>query len=232
MKLPVQETPNFNTHLPLSKQNVKFRPFLVKEQKNLMMAREGKNSKEIFDAICDIISHVTFNKIDALKLPMVDLEYLFLQIRMRSIGETSKIGLQCQNCQHPHETTVDLESIKIDTDKLPESKIKISDSLMIELEFPSAGSALIVDELQEVDAVKPLLRTNMVRIYDESEIYELKDFPDSEINNFIESLTLDQFAEIMKFFNELPSLEKNIEYKCSNCGTENKINLKGLQSFF
>ncbi len=232
MKLPVQETPNFNTHLPLSKQNVKFRPFLVKEQKNLMMAREGKNSKEIFDAICDIISHVTFNKIDALKLPMVDLEYLFLQIRMRSIGETSKIGLQCQNCQHPHETTVDLESIKIDTDKLPESKIKISDSLMIELEFPTAGSALIVDELQEVDAVKPLLRTNMVRIYDESEIYELKDFPDSEINNFIESLTLDQFAEIMKFFNELPSLEKNIEYKCSNCGTENKINLKGLQSFF
>jgi len=72
----------------------------------------------------------------------------------------------------------------------------------------------------------------MVRIYDESEIYELKDFPDSEINNFIESLTLDQFAEIMNFFNDLPSLEKNIEYKCSNCGTENKINLKGLQSFF
>ncbi len=232
MKLPVQETPNFNTHLPLSKQNVKFRPFLVKEQKNLMMAREGKNAKEIFDAICDIISHVTFDKIDALKLPMVDLEYLFLQIRMRSIGETSKIGLQCQNCQHKHDITVDLESIKIDTDKLPENKIQISDSLMIELEFPTAGSALIVDELQEVDAIKPLLRTNMVRIYDESEIYELKDFPDSEINNFIESLTLDQFAEIMNFFNDLPSLEKNIEYKCSNCGTENKINLKGLQSFF
>lgn len=235
MKLPVQETPSYNTTLPLSQQKIKFRPFLVKEQKNLMMAREGKNSEEIFNAICEIVKTVTFEKVDAMKLPMADLEYLFLQIRCKSIGETTKLNIPCKQdgCDGFATVELDLENVSLNLENISDTKIQISDELMIELDWPTAKSAIKLESFEkETDAIKPMLRMCMVRIFDSQEIYELKEFPDSEIDNFIESLTLDQFEKIMQFFNGIPTLEEKVNYQCPKCKTKDSMVLKGLNNFF
>ena len=208
MKLPKQETPVFKVMLPVSQQEVSFRPFLVKEQKHLFLAREGKDSKEIFDAIQGLLSSVTEEKVNSADLAMPDLEYLFLQIRCKSVGETTKVVLECnaEDCQETHIEEIDLSTVSVNTSQLPDNKIQISDELMIELKYPTTKLISEVAELSESEAVKPILRDCMVRIYDKEEIYELKDFPDREIDNFIENMTIQQFEKVMVFFNSVPTL--------------------------
>tara|TARA_Y100000361_G_scaffold136012_1_gene136335 strand:+ start:1030 stop:1734 length:705 start_codon:yes stop_codon:yes gene_type:complete len=234
MKLPKQETPVFKVMLPVSQQEVSFRPFLVKEQKHLFLAREGKDSKEIFDAIQGLLSSVTEEKVNSADLAMADLEYLFLQIRCKSVGETTKVVLECnaEDCKETHIEEIDLSTVSVNTSQLPDNKIQISDELMIELKYPTTKVISEVAELSEAEAVKPILRDCMVRIYDEEEIYELKDFPDREIDNFIENMTIQQFEKVMTFFNSVPSLQEKVEWKCKKCENENLFILQGLQNFF
>ena len=234
MKLPKQETPVFKVMLPVSQQEVSFRPFLVKEQKHLFLAREGKDSKEIFDAIQGLLSSVTEEKVNSADLAMADLEYLFLQIRCKSVGETTKVVLECnaEDCQETHIEEIDLSTVSVNTSQLPDSKIQISDELMIELKYPTTKVISEVAELSESEAVKPILRDCMVRIYDKEEIYELKDFPDREIDNFIENMTIQQFEKVMTFFNSVPALQEKVEWKCKKCENENLFILQGLQNFF
>jgi len=234
MKLPTQETPVYKLTLPVSKQEVTYRPFLVKEQKNLVLAREGENAKEIFEAIETLLKSVTKEKISGKDLPLADLEYLFLQIRCKSIGETSKLQLPCidQECDEMHQMTIDLSKLEVEQEDIPNNKFSISDDIMIELEYPTTELVSKVAELEEVQAVKPILRGCMVRIYDKEEIYELKDFPDREIDNFIENMTIEQFEKVMVFFNKVPTLREEFNWKCKKCGTENSFVAQGLQSFF
>ena len=234
MKLPKQDTPVFKLTLPVSQQEVSFRPFLVKEQKHLFLAREGKDSKEIFNAITGLLSSVTEEKVDGADLPMADLEYLFLQIRCKSVGETTKVVLDCnaEDCEETHIEDIDLSTVSVNTKNLPDNKIQISDELMIELKYPTTKLISDVAELDESEAVKPILRDCMVRIFDEEEIYELKDFPDREIDNFIENMTIQQFEKVMTFFNAVPALQKRVEWECKKCENENLFILQGLQNFF
>ena len=234
MKLPTQETPEYKLVLPISKQEISYRPFLVKEQKNLLLAREGKDAEEIFTAISNLLKSVTDEKTDGHDLPLADLEYLFLQIRCKSIGETSKLLFPCVNeeCTHSHELTVDLSEIEVNQDNLPENKIQISDELMIELKYPTSKLVAKVADMTDDEAVKPILRDCMVRIFDKEEIYELKEFPDREIDNFIDNMTIEQFEKVMIFFNAIPVLKKEYEWECSKCKTHNNFTAQGLQNFF
>ena len=234
MKLPMQETPEYKVTLPVTKQEVTYRPFLVKEQKNLILAREGKSAKEIFEAIEGLLKSVTKEQISGKNLPLADLEYLFLQIRCKSIGETSKLELPCVNsdCEVSQPLSIDLTKIEVEQDDVPENKFSISDDIMIEMDYPTTELVSQVEELEESKAVKPILRSCMVRIYDSEEIYELKDFPDREIDKFIDNMTIDQFEKVMVFFNKVPTLRKEFDWKCKKCGAENSFVAQGLQSFF
>jgi hypothetical protein len=225
MKLPIQETPTYNVELPLSKQKVSYRPFLVKEQRNLVMARDGKNAQEIFDSIASLMEAVTDGKIDALKLPTSDLEFLFLQVRSKSVGETSKLLRQCvvPDCGGTAKGIVNLSEITVDGNKFAEAgnKVEISDNLMVEFRYPNS-----------YDAVQPMIMSCMVRIYDEENIYELSEHPDSEIEKFVESLTMAQFEKIGEFFADIPALHKTVEYICEKCGDKSSIEVRGLNNFF
>ena len=234
MKLPTQETPMYKVTLPVTKQEVTYRPFLVKEQKNLILAREGKNAREIFEAVEELLKSVTKEQISGKSLPLADLEYLFLQIRCKSIGETSKLQLPCINneCDDIHQLTIDLSKLEVKQDDVPNNKFSISDDIMIEMNYPTTELVSQVEELDETKAVKPILRNCMVRIYDSEEIYELKDFPDREIDNFIDNMTIEQFEKVMVFFNQVPALREEFNWKCKKCGTENSFVAQGLQSFF
>jgi len=234
MGLPIQKAPMYNCVLPVSDVEVKYRPFLVKEQKHLLVARESENATQIFDAIMDLVKAVTENKVDASKIPLVDLEYLFLQVRTKSVGETAKVPLMCMadGCDGVGYTDIDLTKIEVDTSGILDNKIKLNENLMVELKAPDSKLVYEVENLDEVEMIKPILRECMVRIYDDENIYEMAEHRDSEIDEFIESLTVGQFEDINKYFGSMPQLKQEVEYKCEKCGTVSTNTLQGLQSFF
>lgn len=234
MALPVQKAPTFKCELPVSGLTVKFRPFLVKEQQHLLITRESEDPQEIYDAILELVKSVTNNEVDASKLPMADLEYLFLQIRVKSVGETIKLPLVCQaeGCNGVHEEVVDLENVNVNTSDMLDNKIQISDDLIVELSPPTTNIVYKLQGLDENQMVQPLMRACLLRIYDSEEIYEMSDHRDSEIDEFVLSLTMEQFEKISKYFESLPQLKHDIEWKCKVCGHENLMTLQGLQNFF
>ena len=234
MGLPIQTAPQYKCELPISGIEVSYRPFLVKEQNHLLIARESEDGTVIFDSIMNLINSVTEGTVDGSKLPLVDLEYLFLQIRTKSIGETAKVPLMCtqDECDGVGYTELDLTKIKVDTSGMIDNKIQLNEHLMVELSAPSSKIVYEVEELNEAEMIKPILRSCIIRIYDDENIYELSEFRDSEIDEFIENLTVKQFEEISKYFESIPSLKEEIEYKCDICGEVSNNTLQGLQSFF
>jgi len=234
MALPVQKAPTFKCELPVSQLNVKFRPFLVKEQQHLLISRESENSQEIYDAILEMIKSVTDGEVDASKLPMADLEYLFLQIRAKSVGETVNIPFACgaEGCNGIHKEDIDLSKIEVNTTDIIDNKIKINDELIVEMSPPTTSTVFKLQGMTENELIQPLMRACLLRIYDSEEIYEMSDHRDSEIDEFVLSLTMEQFQKISEYFESLPQLKHNVEYTCHVCGHENKTTLEGLQNFF
>ena len=233
MGLPIQKAPTYNCELPLTGLKVKFRPFLVKEQNHLLIIKESQGEEEIFGAITDMIKAVTNDEIDASKLPMADLEYLFINIRARSVGESIEVPYICRHegCGHVYKSTLDLLSLDVNDVDI-EEQIQISDNLIVEMRPPIAKDAIKWTGLDEHELIKPLMRTCMIRLYDEEEIYDMNDHRDSEIDEFIESLSLEQFDKISNFFASLPTLQHNEKWTCEKCKNENNVVLKGLQNFF
>jgi hypothetical protein len=234
MGLPIQKAPQYNCELPVSKNEVKYRPFLVKEQNHLLVARESEDATVIFESIMAMIASVTEGTVDGSKLPLVDLEYLFLQIRTKSVGETAKVPLLCNNedCDGVGYTDIDLTDIEVDTSKVMDNKVRLNEHLMVELTPPSSKLVYEIEGLDEVEIIKPILRECMVRIFDDDNIYETAEHRDDEIDEFIESLTVPQFEKIGEYFGSMPSLKKEVEYKCDKCGEVSNNILQGLQSFF
>jgi hypothetical protein len=234
MGLPIQKAPQYKCELPMSGIEVSYRPFLVKEQNHLLIARESEDATAIFDAIMNLIKAVTDGKVDGAKLPLVDLEYLFLQIRTKSIGETAKVPLMCMKdeCDGVGYTELDLTKIKVDVSGIQDSKVQLNEHLIVELEPPSSELVYAIEGLGEVEMIKPILRGCMLRIYDDENIYEMAEHRDSEIDEFIESLTVQQFEKISDYFGSMPSLQEEVEYKCDKCGEVSNNTLSGLQSFF
>tara|TARA_A100001388_G_C28586766_1_gene411547 strand:- start:32 stop:739 length:708 start_codon:yes stop_codon:yes gene_type:complete len=235
MALPVQKAPTFKCELPVSGLKVKFRPFLVKEQQHLLITRESQDQQEIFDAIVELIKSVTNGEVDASKLPMADLEYLFLQTRARSVGETVNIPFICQatkDCDGVHSETVDLTEVEVNVSEMLDNKVQISDSLIVELTPPRADVIYALQGKQESDMVIPLMRACLTRIYDEEEVYEMSDHRDAEIDEFVYSLQVQQFEKISEYFGSLPQLSHDVKWTCHKCGGENHQTLRGLDNFF
>ena len=234
MGLPIQKAPTYKCVLPVSNLEVEFRPFLVKEQNHLLVARESESEKEIFDAIMKLIHAVTEGKVKGEKLALVDLEYLFLQIRAKSVGESAKVPLMCmqKDCDGVEYVDIDLTEIEVDTSGMADNKVEIGDNLIVELEPPSSKLVYETEGKDDVEIIKPILRACMVRLYDDENIYEMTDYRNSEIDDFVESLTVSQFEKISEYFESMPALKKEFEYKCKKCGETSKNVLSGLQSFF
>ncbi len=234
MTLPIQAAPKYNLTLPITNKKVSYRPFLVKEQRSLLLARESESTTDVFEAVCDMISSVTNGKVDAMKLPVADLEYLFLQIRARSVGETVKLPLVCQaeGCNGVHQEVLDLEDISVNTSEMKDNKIQINDELIVELSPPTTKTVYKLQGLDENEMIQPLMRACLLRIYDSEEIYEMSDHRDAEIDEFVLSLTMEQFQKISEYFESLPQLKHTIEHTCEVCGHENSTTLQGLQNFF
>ena len=235
MVLPLMKTATYLMTVPSTGKEVEFRPYTVKEEKVLMIAMESKDQKQTFRALKSVIKDCVQENIDIHKLTLFDFEYMFLQLRAKSVGEVVDLNLKCQaeGCGGVVPVSVDLDSITVS--EMPESNVvKLDDRIGVTFNFPSLD---IAEKYQEADMEKVSSVFDMIvdcteTIFDEEEVYDCENETRENIINFYESLSSPQFAKVSEFFQAIPTVEKDIEYKCPKCGHENKVELKGLQSFF
>jgi hypothetical protein len=233
MALPILNTPEFETTVPSTNQKIKFRPFLVKEEKILFMALQGNDPAEMSTAVQRVLeSCIITPNIDVHAFATFDLEYLFLKLRGKSVGEVIDLKLRHKqgDCNYVHAHSINIDDINVvfpdDTDK----KVQITDNVGIVLKYPSIDLASMVPETNDMDSLFKLIAGCVDVVYDSDNVYE--DFSQEEIQTFLESLNGPQFAKIRDFFKRVPKLSHDIEWTCPKCEQSEKIHLEGLASFF
>jgi DNA-directed RNA polymerase subunit M/transcription elongation factor TFIIS len=236
MSLPiVLNTPKYEVELPISKKTVTYRPYLVKEEKQLMVAMESQDPSMIIKTVQDIIDACTFGEIKSKTLPTAELELLFLKLRSKSIGETSTVGYACTSCEHTNPVTINLDSIEIDFgDKKLENKIMLTDQVGVRLKYPTTDelTKVLQSKNGQIENTFALITSCIDMIFDTENVYEAKNLERKDIEAFVESLNSKQFEKIKEFFESTPKLRKEVNFKCEKCGTHNDIMVEGLQNFF
>ena len=235
MALPQIATPEFETVVPSTKKKIKFRPFLVKEEKILYMALEGGEQKDMYDAVTTILKNCILSDCNINKLSSFDVEYLFLQLRGKSVGEVITLKLrhpqEDSDCDHAEEVEIDIDSIKMKEDPRHNKVVKLDESLGIQFRYPTMTDIMKVGSgKNELTNTFDLIASCVDNVFDADNVYD--DFTKDEIQSFIENLSKKQFEKASFFFESLPKLQHEIEWTCSKCGKKEKITLEGLQSFF
>lgn len=230
MALPSIATPEFVTKIPSTGEKIKYRPFLVKEEKILLMAMEGNDQKEIELAIKKILTNCILQDIDVNKLAMFDMEYLFLQLRGKSVGEVIDLAVTHLDgeCQHRTDIQVNIDDIQIQNlDQ--EKKIILTDDVGVMMKYPTMQEAMSVDG-DNTEAVFEILSKSVDYVFDAENVYS--DFTEAEIVEWINGLNQTQFQKVLNFFENMPKLSYDVSWKCKECGQDDTITLEGIQSFF
>jgi len=236
MALPKLDVPIYEMVVPSTDEKIKYRPFLIKEEKILLIAMESGENKDIIQAVKQIVSECTFNKLELGDMPMFDVEFMFLNIRAKSVGEISKLKVLCQDDKVTYANVeVDLSKIEVQVDDNHTNKIELSDEMGVFMKYPSidsfstAGIAEITAS-NMLDVIVACIDT----IYDKKgeEVYDSKDSTQKELVDFVEQLNTKQFQEVQKFFDTMPKLRHEIKVKNPKTKKESKVVLTGLSDFF
>ncbi len=238
MPLPKIVTPTYELELPSSGQTIKYRPFLVKEEKVLVLAMESEDTKQITNAIKAVLKSCVQTKgIKVEQLPTFDIEYLFLNIRGKSVGETLEVNIICPD---DGETTVavdiDLDLIQVEKSDDHSNKIKLDANLMMEMKYPSLDQFIKNNfdfkEENQMDQSFALIATCIDKIYSEEEVWATADCTKKEVNEFLEQMNSGQFKQIETFFESMPKLKHTIKVTNPKTKVESDVVLEGLASFF
>ncbi len=239
MALPKISIPTFEMTIPSTEQKVKYRPFLVKEEKLLLMAVEGKDQKEMANALKQTINNCCLDDIDVNKLAPFDLEYFFLLLRAKSIGETIDLTYTCQNkkgktdCDNVIDFKINIDDIKVSKDPKHTNKIDLTDTVGIMMKYPALETMLDQEfDTNNVDDILKVIMDCMESIYDENSVYKMKDTDKVETIEFLEGLTQDQFIKIRAFFDTMPKIRYEDTLTCDKCKKDNKVEIEGMQNFF
>lgn len=237
--LPKLETPTYEITLPLCKKKIKYRPFLVKEQKHLLMAMESKDTEEVHRTIKDILEVCTLTKgINIDELPIIDVEYYFLMLRAKSVGEVVNARYRCNNkvedkvCNNVMEKNINLMDVKVETNDIS-PEIQLTDKIVVKLMYPEFS--VVKDSLNydsESEITFNLIASSIEYIYDGEQFYYGKESTHQELLEFVESMSQSQFSKVENFFNNLPKMKETLHMKCSKCGYQHTIEVEGLESFF
>ena len=236
MALPKLNTPTYELEVPSTDEKIKYRPFLVKEEKILLMAMESKDNTQIINAVKDIVSSCTFEKLNANTMPMFDMEYIFLNIRAKSVGEISKLKILCPDDKKTYASVeLDLTKVEVQVDDEHSNKIELTDDMGIIMTYPTIDSFL-ESGIETVNAnnMLDIIGSCVLQIYEEKDekVYQAKDQTKKELTEFIESMNTNQFKQIQKFFDTMPKLKHEITIKNPKTKKESKITLTGLNDFF
>jgi len=236
MALPILITPTYELEIPSTEEKIKYRPFLVKEEKILLIALESNENLDIVQAVKTIVDDCTFNKLDLGNLPMFDVEYIFLQIRAKSVGEVSKLKILCQDDMETYtDYEINLTDIEVEVIEGHTNKIELTDEMGIIMKYPT------IDSFQST-GITSISSSNMLdvisscilQIYDKKgeEVHYAKDQTAKELIDFIEQLSSQQFKDLQKFFDTMPRLKHTIMVENPKTKVKNKIELNGLNDFF
>ena len=236
MALPKLTTPTYELEVPSTDEKVKYRPFLVREEKILLIALESGEPEDIINAVKDIVTECTFGKVDLGKLPMFDVEYIFLNIRAKSVGEISTLRLLCPDDGETYvNVDIDLSEIMVHVEKGHNPKIELTEEMGMIMGYPNIDS-MTGTGITEINATNMLdvISSCILQIYDKKgeEVYETKDQTKKEISEFIESLNTQQFQKVQQFFDTMPKLKHAVELENPKTGVKSKVVLQGLNDFF
>lgn len=232
MALPSLSTPKYQLELS-NGQQVNYRPFLVKEEKVLLVAAETGEDKEILNAIVDIIESCTDNAVDIKTTPVFDIEYLFLNIRAKSVGEVASLRIKAPDDGVTKvDVDVNINDVKVQQSEGHNRVINLTDQIGMVMRYPTIEDVGLLEGEMTADKIFDLIATCVDQIYDGDKIYEKQDMSKEEIHEFINSMNSKQFADLQSFFETMPKLRHTITVKNPKTGVETEMNLEGLQSFF
>jgi hypothetical protein len=243
MGLPIIVVPNYQLNLPSTGEVLDYRPFLVKEEKILLIAMESDSEEQMTSAIKSIIENCVKNKLDVDNMPMFDIEYVFLQLRAKSKGEIIDMSFECDKCKKQIPIKIDLSKIEVTRTEGHTNKISLSDDVGVIMKYPSMEIQKQLKEDQtEVENIFSTITSCIDSIWDKETVYPAKDHTAEELDNFLESLPDNSFTKIQKFFDTVPKLKHEFELKCTSkngkskkasiCGWKDTKTLEGLGSFF
>lgn len=239
--LPKIDAPIFELKLPISKLDITFRPFLIKEQKILLMAGESDEKDFLYKNIKQIIKNCLISDIDIDELSAIDIEYFFLHLRAKSVGEIVETKYKCENYIEEKDGDVcgNLMSVEyniLDTEVEMNGYndiIQLTDTIGLKMKIPTYDVIeKNINNLHSDDIIFSIIKNSIQYIYDEDNMYYIKDTTQQELDEFIDSLSVVQLKKIREFFEHIPSLKKELNVKCSSCGFEHKIIIKGIVNFF
>jgi len=242
MGLPIIAVPNYELTVPSSGQVVNFRPFLVKEEKILLIAMESDDEAEMANAITNIINNCITEDLDVTSMPMFDIEYIFLKLRAKSKGEEIDLSFDCGKCKKIIAHKIDISKIEVTRTEGHSNKIPLSDDVGVIMKYPSMAVQKVVGSSSDVENIFTTIVICIDSIWDKENVYQSKDHTNLEMTNFLESLPDTSFTKIQKFFDTVPVLKHEFEIKCtakngkgkkaSICGWKDNKTLEGLGSFF
>ena len=236
MALPKLNAPTYELEVPSTDEKISYRPFLVKEEKLLLMALESGKNEDVVSAVKDIVSECTFNKLDIEKLPMFDIEYIFLNVRAKSVGEISKLKLLCPDDNKTYaDVEIDLTKVNVEIGEGHTNKIELTDDMGLIMTYPGINTfkdkgltKLTAENMIEV------ISACILQIYENKgeKVYNAKDQTQKELVEFVESLNTKQFKDVQKFFDTMPRLKHIVKVKNPKTKVESDITLSGLNDFF
>jgi hypothetical protein len=240
--LPKIDVPIYSVELISTKKPVKFRPFTVKEEKLFLMAMESKDSETTINTVKQVINNCLLDDIDVNSLPIFDLEYIFLNLRAKSVGEDVKLRYKCNHevekegkkdsCGNIVEFEFNLTDVKPTIKNNHNKKIEITDKLGIVMKYPSFEILDNYKDKSETETVLDLILNCIDFIYDGDDIFYAKDTPKNELEEFVDSLQSKELEKLKQFFDTMPKIGKELNFKCNKCGYEENINVEGIESFF
>ena len=241
--LPKLDVPIYEIKLISTGKTIRFRPFLVKEQKLFLMASESTDAKETINTIRQVLKNCILDEVDVASLPTFDLEFLFMNLRARSVEEVVDLKYKCNNIVKDEEgkdstctgsVEFKLNLLEIEPNKNPNhtNKIQLTDNLGIALKYPSFDMIQKYENKSENEVMSGVLVDCIDYIYDKDQIYYAKDSTKEELNDFVDNLQQKDLEKIKVFFDTMPEIKKDVHFKCPKCGYEEDIAIKGLQNFF
>lgn len=235
MPLPKIETPRYTLTVPSSGNTVQYRPYLVKEEKILMLALESEDDTDMIDAIKRVIESCTDGQLNDTNMTMFDLEFFFTNLRAKSVGESSTVIIPCPKCEKRSEITIDLSTVSVNVPQNDDYYLRsIDDQIKVRMRFPTISQTmnLIKSYKNDVDLAYNLILEAIAEIYYGDEVYDTNDYSRDELIEFIESLSTTQFNSIKNFIEDSPIATIRYHHHCTSCGEKSEETLDGLSNFF
>ena len=233
MALPKLETPIYELELPSTGKKIKYRPFLVKEHKNLMIALESEEETQLRDSLASIISGCTFNKIDPFEVPMFDIEFMFLRIRGKSVGEKVKLNVLCPD---DNKTRVDVEinlgDINVHMKAEHTNEVSVTDDIKIIMRYPSLNDIVDIKDNQEIDQVFSMIKRCVNEVHEGETIHRRVDMSEKDLEEFIGNLTTETFEKLGNFFETMPKVMHVMKIKNPKTKKTGEVVIEGIQNFF